>query len=419
MKLLIYSPNLNSDRQVFCDVFTDISLELGLDVVLLVGLGGFENLEKWLNVYPYHKNPKVKIIDCYAHTNNERGLVPIEDLINIQRSERIDFTIFAEADYEIPQFISSLDGSRLKLIGKNIGVFAWTQAWWPRENAYTGEALKDHNLSLRPFLRDVKNFLSRNHEYFSNKKMHPRKFFPEYMVGKRILDIALVKDERVTERYGLPFVWLPDIYRSFRDIGENDFPLDGEQLLRYQEFTERNRGKDVLLYFGTSKDHRGYTKMLELSLMDEESVFVHCGLLNMELVSERKKAELIRNNLYSKRRIFETNHWVASPRIVEAFYNSIDKYVSTHALTGSSGTLLQAIELGKPILTGDKGLIGYRTSKYGLGEVYEHNNMNDLFDKWKKFKRVNNMAYSRNLNLFSEKFSRQALSSLFQEVILA
>lgn len=48
--------------------------------------------------------------------------------------------------------------------------------------------------------------------------------------------------------------------------------------------------------------------------------------------------------------------------------------------------MLQALEVGKPVLVPRTGLVGWRAEKYGLGKTYQHRDEQDLARAWKEFR---------------------------------
>ena len=51
---------------------------------------------------------------------------------------------------------------------------------------------------------------------------------------------------------------------------------------------------------------------------------------------------------------------------------------ATHRLALSSSTVIQALELGKPVLVPDRGLLGHRVRTNHLGAVYRYEDLDDL-----------------------------------------
>ena len=98
----------------------------------------------------------------------------------------------------------------------------------------------------------------------------------------------------------------------------------------------------------------------------------------------RCDVEALRAQLKNENRLYETNAYVHTQRLKELLFGSIRLYITTHRLALSSSTVIQALELGKPVLVPDRGLLGYRVRKNNLGDVYSYEDLSDLGQKAEK-----------------------------------
>ena len=102
----------------------------------------------------------------------------------------------------------------------------------------------------------------------------------------------------------------------------------------------------------------------------------------------------------------------------EFLFGSIRLYITTHRLALSSPTVIQALELGKPVLVPDRGLLGYRVRKYNLGDVYIYEDLSDLRQKAEKLWRSDLSPFSALAKSFWQRFSDEAIRRFFSERLL-
>ncbi|HRX07081.1 MAG TPA: hypothetical protein P5306_08335, partial [Kiritimatiellia bacterium] len=121
----------------------------------------------------------------------------------------------------------------------------------------------------------------------------------------------------------------------------------------------------------------------------------------------------IRDRLRREGRLFETNAFVANGALMRLLFGSIERFVSTHRLTLSSSTVLQALDAGKPVLTPDGGLVGHRTRHNGLGMTYRYFDDRDLAEKWREFRRIPPERYAPAIASFMRRFSRAEVARTF------
>ncbi len=393
-RAMVYSANLDGHRQVFCDVFTDIFLELGYQVLLVVGLGGDVVQNPWKYIQHYRGHPDVVILDPWRLSSaRTEGRLPVGDLVRLQMDHAVQVSLFCCGDELRDELKSIADGQAPRLHGHNIGVFNGTDHW-------VGiESLLAPGLSLRQRLRAVRDRIGPlNRE---------RRFYEQDLAAKGVLDAILVQDERVAEAKGYPFIWLPDIFRPFawQEDGEAEAEY-AEVVPAYERFLRCQQNRHILLYFSIARRYKGYDTLLKLAEQDEETCFVHCGFDDGKDHFD-VDVQSIREKLRAQGRFFEVGRQVWGWRTVDAFFDSTQRLVSTTRVYGSSGTILQAWDRGKPVLLPDRGLLRHRTRKYGLGKVYHPGSAADLLLRWLQFKRESSARYASSLAVYMQNYRRE------------
>jgi hypothetical protein len=399
--------------QIYCGVITHILLELQCRVFLIAGWSEGIGINESPDIKPLLNDDRVTVIECGRISSTKDRFLSAEEITRIQKDFHIDSTLFIDADYFRNEFVRINKGAAPRLMGKNVGIFNQTSVWYPGEDFYSGEKIKWYAPTIRGSLGKIKRAIFR-------RKETDRYFYEEIIIRKRGLDAVLVKDERVSEHFGPPVFWMPDIYRSF-DIAEGtvgDQEYD-EFSGKYQEFLSRQNGREVLLFFGKGAWYRGYDYFLQLLEMDSTSCGVHCGA---EYVKDGPEYEFdvvrLRKGLSLEGRLFETQQYIHSKKLIDLFYSTTQKAVSTNRLTGSSGTMLQALEAGLPVLAPDRGLLGYRVKSNRLGEIYKYRDIEDLYGKWMLFKSQPVSQYRGSIERFVKQFDRKSLIESFRNLLM-
>jgi len=402
MRVLLFSPMFYGHPVVYCRVYSKILLDHGCTVVLAsFGLASFR-LEDWPEIAGIAES-KFEIVDLGGDISPAAGPLTAEELVTLQKARRIDATVFIHADYFRNEFLRIANRSAPALYGRNVGIFSLTARWYPGEDNLTGKPVSWIAPALRTSLGNLKR------KVFERKESDAY-FFENALIGQQVLDTLLVKDERVSRAFPSPVHWMPEIYKVFdeqiTDKGTRQFEAVAE---RYENFRTQTADKEVLLYFGNAAWYKGYDYALALALRDPSVAFVQGGAPDLGDGKYELDVAAMRSTLQAQGRFFETAEFLYSQELIEYFFTSARRVVSTHRLAGTSGTMLQAIECGKPILTPDSGLLGWRTKTYKLGSTYAHGDLEDMSRKWRGLS-VEPSALQTDLAAFIDQFSQEKLA---------
>jgi hypothetical protein len=391
---MIYSADLRGHRQLYCDVFTDIFLYLGYDVLLVIGLEGDPYATKWRHIRRYLDHPNVTILDISQISARRANRLSIDEICHLQIDQAIAATLFACGDELKNEFAAISNGLAPALKGWNIGIFGWTDRWTAMESVFA------------PGIR-LRERLSRARDRIG--PLNSDKRFFEKLENKKVLDAILVKDERVAETRGQPFIWLPDIYRPFNWDEDQEMEAEYAQVVpAYQRFLAQQKGREILLYFGTAAEYKGYDILLRLAVEDNSTCFVHCGS-NESMDRLDNDINAMRTTLTAQGRFFETRHRLESQKCIRVFFDSIQRFVSTHRVYVSSGTILQALESRKPVLVPNRGILRYRTIHHSTGRVYNPGSFRNLLSQWLQFKNEPADNYLEKIDAYMQSFAYEKL----------
>lgn len=413
MNILLYAPILTGHPQVYCRVIGDILIEKGHSVLIASGTDSESWTAQWQDLQVFRGNPQINLVD--TRTLSDRGLSHLtgEEMVRVQKDFNVDSTLFIEADYFCKEFRRIAGRMAPRLRGQNVAIFANSCVWYPGEDPYSGRAFPFFDRSLRGNLGKIKRAVF-------NRKQSAKYFYEKILIDMKTVDTILVKDERLAEHVGPPVHWMPEIYRVFLSSNQEEWHSDWDLFSGpIRDYVRRAGRENILLYFGTGTWYKGYDYFLRLADVDPTTYALHAGAPNRE---ERGKqmdfdTEKIRERLIAEGRLFETRAFIKSNDLIRLVFGSIERFVSTHRLTLSSGTMLQALELGIPVLTPDSGLIGYRTRANRLGITYSYLDDSQLASRWKEFRTMASSEFSEPIAVFMKKFSRNEVARVFTECL--
>jgi hypothetical protein len=246
----------------------------------------------------------------------------------------------------------------------------------------------------------------------------PRRFFERDLLGRRVLDALIVKDERIPLRFGPPVYWMPEIFRVFDPRPEERRGPDWDRWAETIQGAFARAGEaDVLLFFGAAAWYKGYDLFLKLAKEEASALALHAGEPGTPDPRCGSDLDFIRRDLLRQGRLVEIPSFISSGDLAGLLFGGIARFVSTHRLTLTSATMLQALEQGKPVLTPDTGLIGWRTREFRLGATYAYADSRDLLSQWRRFKSGVLDPDPRSVSVFMERFSRERIRRFFLDVL--
>jgi hypothetical protein len=413
-RVLLYSPDVIGHPRVYCRVIADALADSASEIVVAVGFTDDAGLAASPDLQPLVARQGVRVLDNRAHSAAGKPHLNAEELVKLQDECGIGTTLFIEADKSNQEFTRISAGDAPRLHGRNLGIFANTAEWYPGEDSFTGAPRRILAPTLRATLGNVKRALFQ-------RKQSARYFYEKVILGARVLDEILVKDERLAEWYGPPVHWMPEISRP---IPGPETPAEAEDFLQRQAelraFLERNTGREPVLYFGDAAYYKGYDLFLKFVAATPAACAIHAG----QTYDVRQRSyfqhdvEALRARLAGEGRLYETNAYVHTQRLKELYFDVVRLYITTHRLALSSATVIQALELGKPVLVPDRGLLGHRVRANSLGEAYTYGDLADLSRKAETLWHSDLSRFATPARAFWRRFSDESIRSFFHERLL-
>jgi hypothetical protein len=410
-KILLYSPDVIGHPRVYCRVIADALVDATCELVIAMGFTEEVGLKESPDLHPLATRRGVQLIDTRRHSGSGQPHLTAEELVGLQARFNVETTLFIEADKSNAEFIRIAEKQAPPLRGRNLGIFANTAEWYPGEDSFTGERRSLLAPTLRTTLGNIKRAIF-------NRRQQARHFYEKIIIGAGVLDEVLVKDERLADWYGKPVYWMPEISRP---APAPETPEEeAEFLLRQSElnaFLATNASREPVLYFGDAAYYKGYDLFLEFVAANPSVCAIHPGRTYdaQQKSYFRSDVEALREKLRIEGRLYETNAYVHTQRLKELFFGAIRVYITTHRLALSSSTVIQATELGIPVLVPDRGLLGYRVRANNLGDVYRYEDMNDLREKAEKLWNSDLGQFKEPISQCWTRFSDAAVRAFFMQ----
>ncbi|HSI54482.1 MAG: glycosyltransferase [Ramlibacter sp.] len=373
-RILLYSPDVIGHPRVYCRVIADALADQSCEIVVAMGFTEQAGLADSPDLQPLASRPNVELLDTRSFSGAGKPNLTAEELAKLQSQFEVDTTLFIEADKSNPEFARIASGAAPRLRGRNLGIFANTAEWYPGEDSFTGEPRRLRAATLRTTLGNIKRAIF-------NRKDSPKYFYEKTIIGAGVLDEVWVKDERLAQWHGPPVYWMPEISRPAAAPETTEEAAEFERREKeLREFLAANAGREPVLYFGDAAHYKGYDLFLEFMAATPGACAIHAGRSYDPRERARMQGDLegLRDRLKREGRLLETNDYVHTQRLKELYFGAIRLYLTTHRLALSSSTVIQALELGKPVLVPDRGLLKHRVLANAIGGVYRYADMADL-----------------------------------------
>ncbi|MBT7065123.1 MAG: hypothetical protein HN919_02385 [Verrucomicrobia bacterium] len=138
-----------------------------------------------------------------------------------------------------------------------------------------------------------------------------------------------------------------------------------------EAFLARHRDKTVLLAFGDLEPRKGFDRLLRLAASFSDTVCVRVGRTKPGY-TPTWEAVTAKEQLVLQDRILEIDTFIDDTRLVERVLSCADFVVLPYRdFYRTSGVFVEALWRRQPALVPDRGVMGYRVKKYGLGLTYD------------------------------------------------
>ncbi len=387
--VLLFSPSFEGHRLIYCRVFTRILLAHGYQVVIAGAVRSvapddllFVDLSRWAGV-------------TVLNTHEPAGAGPelLGTVARLTQDVGAEATLLMEADDLLPALASRAGRAAPWLQGRVVGIFI-------RSTNY------DYQPRLSAWTRARGRVSGRRSERLRAADFHER-----LLARRRVVDAALVLDERFAAAHAGTHRWLPDVFREFDEPLDSALSETREWNNKLRVFLQSGGERPVVVYTGTSDHRRGYDHLLRLAC-DENGYFLHCGQRDRDYERANGEVRALRAVLAERGALLETDAPYIRPETADLFLRAARCVVMPYrGHDGSSGVMLQALAIHRPVLVPDRGLMAFRVRSFGLGATYRDGDASDLRRRFRELQQRGHSAYESASRQFTALFSRQQVAA--------
>jgi glycosyltransferase involved in cell wall biosynthesis len=385
-RILLFLPNLDGHRQIYCRELCDYFLSRDLSVTVATRLAG---LQKYEQLSKLREHPDVRFIadPCAGETDPSKKL---RRLSGAGREIAVDLTFLAEADNERALLSAQIIRPRKRLPGRRVGLFI-------RSTNYVHEI-------RYPKTGRIPTALVKAWTYRPISLTQRRIFHEVVMKRFPILDAALCLDEVFAAKQGGRYGWLPDIAAASADDRADSAETAAWQM-EICAFLAAQRESLTVVYVGTAQSRRGYGVLLRLA-RDVGGCFVHCGEPPGQ-GGDPDDDSGARAALASRSAILEFGRFYQCFDTAQATFGAARCVVLPYDdHLGSSGVMLQALMAGRPVLVPDQGLMAWRVRNFGLGLTFAPGNWRDMRHKFAVLQNTPAEVFSGPIARYLEYFTK-------------
>lgn len=402
---LIFSPNSAGHRQVYVCVMADWFLRQGCSVTMAVGRsepGLAAGRSPMIAAVAARDGVAVIDLGDTGETNWAPGYW-LPRLVELEAQAKPDWTVLPTGD-DARHSLAGLGAAGRPLRTRRAALFIRVDHYYRRDLG-----------ALPPLKR-----LGRRLRWMQHN-LAERTYFREQAWKSLGLDAAMSTNVDFLRGSRDPrYHYLPEMYRAF--VGPVPAP-DADMQRAAEEcraFLAARADKTPIVFFGGRYARRGYDVLLKLVVEDPGLVFAASSRAAAKQ-AYRFDPEPLRSRLQAEGRIWEAETpFVATNPLVDLLYGAAPfvalPYTEQYCLTG---TLVEAVALGKPVLAPDIGWMAARIREHGIGLTYRHRDLDDLRAKLAQL-RADPAPCATRAAAFGREFQRDrvdaALASVFGDV---
>jgi glycosyltransferase involved in cell wall biosynthesis len=220
-----------------------------------------------------------------------------------------------------------------------------------------------------------------------------------------LLDGGLHADENLVETgVSDKYIHVPEMMNTrmeYEDAERSPFYVQVER--DYREFLQQHEDKEVILCFGDLEPRKGFDYLLKLVDEHEDLVLVRCGRTKPHY---RRSWEDVfhKEHLIVNGRLFELDVYIQDQKLVDVLFEST-KYILLpyKHFYRTSGSMIQALSYGKPVLVPDTGLLRDRIERHKLGRTFEHLSYESFCSEYRRL-RGDYQVYADDVEAYMERY---------------
>ncbi len=218
----------------------------------------------------------------------------------------------------------------------------------------------------------------------------------------------LTTDERLEILLGGKTVFLTEFGSSHYEgkiDKSDDFAL--RTLETIQTFCDLHPEKTILFACGDLEPRKGFDLLLQLAVREHSTICIRIGRTKPFYSNTWQTIEA-KEILLRENRLLEIDSYVVGNEVFSAVMAKQKVGVLPYRdFYRTSGFFVDCLLSGLPVVVPNRGLMGHRTRKHGLGETFQEGNLDSLQESWHRcFNRRDEILPA--LEAYKEKLSQQA-----------
>jgi glycosyltransferase involved in cell wall biosynthesis len=415
--VLIYCADITGHRHLYSAYMIRFYLDHGCQVffcyagrmskILPSGKKKYEPSES-IYLDMYKDNQQVHFRDICHQLNNTKNELKL--IRSIQAEIKPDVTFYIDGDILKWVFLRQLLPWQPRLLGRNFCIICLSEFIYFSKGKL--KALRELTLFIRSLFSNRRNLVARG-DFVRQFPFLNRGFFRclcrfDLVTTVFCLDLQLVKQLNCKKVLFLPELITASLEEKI-PAQKTEFYKKVKQ--QYGDFLDKHKGKQVLLMFGDLEPRKGFHLLLQLAAHEPGYVCVRFGRTKYNY-SATWEATVCKEKLIVEERIFELDIYLESRELIDYIFSTVKFMVLPYRnYLRSSGLLVDVLRRGLPVLTGDKGFMGYIVKHYLVGRVFKEGSFQSLLKEFLIFK-DNLKNYSENLKKFHKDFSKKACDDL-------
>jgi len=399
-RVLLYSPDLDGHRQVYCERWARVLLERGHEIVIAAALARAASVDQLPGFTSLLAERHVRLVDVTSFRDHGAGS-DVSEVGGLITRVAADVTVLLEADDHLRLLCGQIGRRGRRLPGRRLGLFIRS----------TNYRYAKPPMPMRARLGWLRRLPT-------DWPAWPRLFHERLLPRRKLLDAALCLDEYAVRAHRDTYRWMPDLYESSRH--EDSQAAEGGSVAagggdfgaKLRHFTAAHDDRELLVYYGTAYARRGYDTLLRLAVY-RGACFVHCGRRN-DYDKYAFDVVGLRDRLRARGDLLESSGFVADFGAADALFSATRTVVLPYRNhLGSSGVMLQALAARRPVLVPDAGLMAARVRDHGLGDTYRPSDWDDLRRRhealWSRAAEPDSVPIDRFLRHFSNEQVERAI----------
>jgi glycosyltransferase involved in cell wall biosynthesis len=363
---LIFCPDLGGHRQIYCFVIGRCLAEAGYRLVLAgVPTPGQKSISDYALLAEMVERWQARLVDLAPAATRSERTGWTRAVLELEREFEPAWT-FLPTGEEAREPLFGLGGTRSAPRRNRAAIFVHA--------THVFRPAPDRDASA------LSRLVARGYHH-PRYRAQENRYYKSEVWDSLGLTVAFSPNEVFVEQLGSNRMrYLPDIYRAWGSLTAARNENTAHSRRQLEEFLQCHLGREVLLYFGGWTARRGFDLLLELCARTPDTVLVTCGRpIGVEETWQYDVPSRIALLQREGRIHIDGNGFVLEDSYIDALYASTERVLLPYmGYLGMSGSLVQAVAHGRPVVVPDRGYMAGVIRKWGVGLTFHADDFESL-----------------------------------------